>query len=160
MAIIGRFTNGTFISGYMHIIDSISMEQAIPEIYLCAKPLGSLIKRDVSTNSIIGKYPLHPDLWESDLVEVKTSFCGPTAGQGLFLKRNVQEGEIVALFNGLRYLSSRNNCQDDSPDKNFDYRIRLNGDTDIDIPPQYTSLENYCATLGHKANHSFSPNAK
>ena len=26
MAIIGRFTNGTFISGYMHIIENISME--------------------------------------------------------------------------------------------------------------------------------------
>ena len=138
------------------------MHSSIPEINLCAEPLDrSLIRRDVSTNCIIGKYPLHPDLWETDLVEVKTSFCeGPSAGQGLFLKRNVQEGQIVALFNGLRYLSSRNNCQDDSPDQNFDYRIRLNGDTDIDIPPQYTSLENYCATLGHKANHSFSPNAK
>ena len=160
MAIIGRFTNGTFISGYMHTIDSIEIGHGIPTIHVCPEPLGSLIRRDFATNSIIGKYPLHPDLWESDLVEVKNSFCGPSAGQGLFLKRDVQKGQIVALFNGLRYLSSRNNCQDDTPDQNYDYRIRLNGDYDIDIPPQYTSLDNYCATLGHKANHSFSPNAK
>lgn len=39
-----------------------------------------------------------------------------------------------------------------------DYRIRLNGDFDLDIPEELTSIEEYCATLAHKANHSFEPN--
>ena len=30
----------------------------------------------------------------------------------------------------------------------------------LDIPPEYRSLKNYCATLAHKTNHSFDPNAK
>jgi len=30
----------------------------------------------------------------------------------------------------------------------------------IDIPSEYRSLKNYCATLAHKTNHSFEPNAK
>ena len=30
----------------------------------------------------------------------------------------------------------------------------------LDITPQYRSLKNYCATLAHKTNHSFDPNAK
>ena len=30
----------------------------------------------------------------------------------------------------------------------------------LDIPPQCRSLKSYCATLAHKTNHSFDPNAK
>ena len=28
----------------------------------------------------------------------------------------------------------------------------------LDIPLEYRGIEQYCATLGHKCNHSFSPN--
>ena len=41
-----------------------------------------------------------------------------------------------------------------------DYRIRLNGDWDMDIPKGYHQLRQYCATLAHKANHSFTPNVE
>jgi hypothetical protein len=33
-------------------------------------------------------------------------------------------------------------------------RIRLNADVDLDIPADCIKLEQYCATLGHKVNHS------
>ena len=39
-------------------------------------------------------------------------------------------------------------------------RIRLNADIDLDIPNGHQGLEKYCASLGHKANHSFVPNAE
>ena len=29
----------------------------------------------------------------------------------------------------------------------------------IDIPPQFSKLESYNATLGHKVNHDFNPNS-
>ena len=41
-----------------------------------------------------------------------------------------------------------------------DYRIRLNGDYDMDIPKGYHLTSQYCATLAHKANHSFKPNVE
>ena len=44
--------------------------------------------------------------------------------------------------------------------QNLFFRIRLNAETDLDIPTNYRSLSDYCATLGHKANHSFRPNAR
>ena len=165
-AICGRFAHGTFISGYTSTIENIDISGIdydttfLPQISISPQKLGPLVKRDVSTNTVISKYPLDQDFWESTIVEVKPSNLNKNAGQGLFLKKAVVKGQIVALFNGIRYLSSRNNCQDDSPEQCFDYRIRLNGDTDIDIPSAFTSLERYCATLGHKANHSFTPNAK
>lgn len=36
--------------------------------------------------------------------------------------------------------------------------ISLDEDTVIDVPQPFDQLENYCASLGHKANHSFTPN--
>ena len=36
----------------------------------------------------------------------------------------------------------------------FDYQ------TVIDVPEEYSSTASYCASLGHKANHSFSPNCR
>ena len=30
----------------------------------------------------------------------------------------------------------------------------------MDIPPEYISIKNYKATLGHKINHSFDPNCR
>merc|ERR1711974_357236 len=41
-----------------------------------------------------------------------------------------------------------------------DYRIKLDGNTDLDIPESLRSLSAYCATLAHKANHSFTPNCR
>ena len=38
--------------------------------------------------------------------------------------------------------------------------IRLNSQVDLDIPLELSSTSAYSATLGHKANHSFKPNAK
>ena len=36
----------------------------------------------------------------------------------------------------------------------------MNADLDLDIPHAYIDLAKYCATLGHKANHSFVANAE
>ena len=41
-----------------------------------------------------------------------------------------------------------------------DYRIRLNAEIDLDLPNGFQNLSKYCATLGHKANHSFLPNVE
>lgn len=41
-----------------------------------------------------------------------------------------------------------------------DNTISLDENTVIDVPSNYSSLTRYCASLGHKANHSFEPNCK
>lgn len=38
--------------------------------------------------------------------------------------------------------------------------ISLDEDTVIDVPQPFDQLQNYCASLGHKANHSFTPNCR
>ena len=65
---------------------------------------------------------------------------------GLFAIRNFQKGDLLALFNGVRSVTHRVGSDDDGTD----YKIRLNGQTDLDIPEDCQDLTNYCATLGHK----------
>lgn len=38
--------------------------------------------------------------------------------------------------------------------------ISLDEDTVIDVPAPYCQTDRYCASLAHKANHSFSPNCR
>lgn len=38
--------------------------------------------------------------------------------------------------------------------------ISLDDDTVIDVPPPFDAVKRYCASLGHKANHSFTPNCR
>ena len=39
-------------------------------------------------------------------------------------------------------------------------RVHLNSEYDIDIPEDMRNTAQYCATLAHKANHSFHPNCR
>ncbi len=38
--------------------------------------------------------------------------------------------------------------------------ISLDEDTVLDVPRRWSSCDRYCATLGHKANHSSDPNCR
>ena len=154
----GRFLESKLISGYTCRVQEAQIDNKtgilIPEavnndINGCRD---TKIKRDVSTYNRISKSPLVPDEWERSRVEVRKSLVetseGIDAGEGLFAKCKLLKGEIVALFNGVRQPSENNSFSV--------YRIRLNGEIDLDIPDECISIENYCATQGHKTNHSFS----
>ena len=114
------------------------------------------VKKDVSTRNRIYNLPMVPDVWETQRVEVRTSLTeteeGIDAGEGLFAKTKIRKGQIVALYNGVRQESIKNSSSD--------YRIRLSCETDLDIPAECKDVKTYCATLCHKANHSFSPNTR
>ena len=105
-----------------------------------------------STDTILCKLPTLSDPYEEDTVFVASS-KEPNAGEGLFSRNHVQAGKVVCFYNGVRYLKKRSECGKSY--KQSDYRLSLDKFTDLDIPPKYHKLENYRATLGHKACHSF-----
>ena len=104
----------------------------------------------------ICKQPLLEDPYEQRTVEVKNSLIS-NAGQGLFAKRPIDKGQIVAYFHGIPSVSSSMYCY-----KYSEYSIsHHDGNTDvIDIPEDCRNTEKYCATLAHKICHSFGPNAQ
>jgi len=78
------------------------------------------------------------------------------AGEGLFAKVDLPAGVVVSFYNGLRQRGSRT--------ERNPWRLNTNAialdeekDIDIDVPPSCSDPAVYCASLGHKANHSFEP---
>ena len=41
-----------------------------------------------------------------------------------------------------------------------DNTMSIDENTSVDVPPEWASTEKYSASLGHKVNHSFTPNAR
>uniref|UniRef100_A0A8C4X312 Histone-lysine N-methyltransferase SETD7 n=1 Tax=Erpetoichthys calabaricus TaxID=27687 RepID=A0A8C4X312_ERPCA len=54
-------------------------------------------------------------------------------------------GEVLAFYNGIHWSLNGNT-------------ISLDEETVLDVPYPYNNIRKYCASLGHKANHSFTPN--
>ena len=96
--------------------------------------------------------PLEPDSLEHGRVEVRLSTTD-TAGEGLFARTGFTSGDLVSILNGTR---SSPSCQDEWSD----YKVNFNTGLDLDIPEDMRRTDQYCSTLAHKANHSFSPNTR
>ncbi|OCT97063.1 hypothetical protein XELAEV_18009285mg [Xenopus laevis] len=73
----------------------------------------------------------------SDLVPNEYTLMTPFAGEGLFAKIASAAQTVMSFYNGVRIAHQ---------------------EVVIDVPAPYNSSNKYCASLGHKANHSFTPN--
>ncbi|KAK7818475.1 hypothetical protein U0070_013034 [Myodes glareolus] len=93
----------------------------------------SMYHFDKSTSSCISSDALLPDPYESERVYVADSLIS-SAGEGLFSKVDSRDWAL----NG--------------------NTLSLDEETVIDVPEPYNHVSKYCASLGHKANHSFTPN--
>ena len=111
---------------------------------------------DVSTHDVLSLQPLLCDVYEQDRVCVKKSLI-ENAGEGLFAKVDLEADEVASFYNGIRLSHDEVDSRDWSENGNT---LSLDENTVIDIPAEYASVDAYCATLGHKANHSKDPNCK
>ena len=78
-------------------------------------------------------------------------------GEGLFTKKCIEKGKLWALYAGIlvpHYLVDRRRWEFNSN------TIEADSEFSIDVPSPFEKLSKYCASLGHKANHSFHPNSK
>ena len=82
-------------------------------------------------------------------------------GDGLFVREDVEEGAVLAFYNGGRL--DKGEAEEPSEDWEDDaYKIldQTEEENVLDIPVKFRSIDTYCASLAHKTNHSFSPNAR
>jgi hypothetical protein len=128
-------------------------------------PRGSLYNYDPGTRDVMSSDPLLPDPYETQYCYVRTSKI-KGAKEGIFAKRDLLDGTIVAFYNGVRMRSNELDADKADWEANA-YKIMdlLGADEDgvegvLDIPTEYVSLKKYKASLAHKANHSFQPNAR
>ena len=143
--------------GKFGIISQIECVNGIP--YPSIKIVNGSIaySTDMSTALRISLSPLLRDPYEHFRVYVDQSGI-PYAGEGLYAKQELEDGSLVALFNGVR---KREGICNKSNFLSFsEFKIGLDREFFLDIPKPVAKLDNYCATLAHKACHSFQPNAE
>jgi len=155
MAIKGKFVDGTLVEGHQCDVVGCYMDHGIM-VPVFGEPNGPAFEYEQPSIRCIALHPLLRDPWEDKKVYVSDSNL-PQGGEGLFAKRNIEKREVVALYNGIKFKSATY-AAEHMP--RSDYRIRLNGDLDMDIPKGYHLTSQYSATLAHKANHSFVPNVE
>ena len=95
-------------------------------------------------------------------MEVCSSGVGG-GGEGLFAKRQLEEGDLVAIYNGVKVPLVAGAGKEDWEECGYsigyyDTTTAEHGWGDMDIPLQFRSTTAYRATLCHKLNHSFTPN--
>ena len=117
----------------------------------------------------------------TDPFEKSTVYVGPSsvqgAGQGLFMRRQVRAGHLVSFFSGLvlncvlgAFRSALNRRLEEKEEKHERNKNSLyfsdmvnpgrKFDICVFVPPEYSDLDQYSATLGHKSNHRLVPNIR
>lgn len=155
-ALRGEFKDGKAVKARMCTLIGSKFEKGMC-VPIFTKGQGEAYEFEEPSRKSLGKNPMVPEPWENTLVYVKASEL-PQGGDGLFAKQLRPKGSMLAFYNGIRLNTS--SLLMEQRYGHSDYRIRLNAEVDLDIPKGYESLEKYCATLAHKANHSFQPNAE
>jgi len=128
---------------------------------------------------------LLPDPYETQWAYVRSSKIRG-AKEGLFARRDMPSDFVVAFYNGVRLTTEEaDKCKEDweaNAYKILDMRgetfscqystrkrretFSLGKDLEsgeegvLDIPLEYVATKRYKASLAHKANHSFTPNAR
>lgn len=121
------------------------------------KPSGQVYEFEEPSRMRIAKNPTLPDPWEQSIAYVSPSLL-PQGGDGLFARVFRPKGAVLSFYNGIRLNTS--SLLLEQRFGHSDYRIRLHAEADLDIPKGFEDLNAYSTTLGHKANHSFSPNTE
>jgi len=159
-ALVGEWKEGTLISGKRARLTQLSTVGGVLVPGFTVTDSNEY-QQWISTSERLLCPPHLQDPYESRTVKVGQSNV-EDGGEGLYARRNLTGGSLVAFYNGVRMVKGQ-----PSPYKDTGYAIFLEwvergkkSGEHMDLPPEFHSSENYTATLGHKLNHSFVPNCE
>uniref|UniRef100_A0A8D1M903 Histone-lysine N-methyltransferase SETD7 n=1 Tax=Sus scrofa TaxID=9823 RepID=A0A8D1M903_PIG len=115
---------------------------------------GEMIEGKLATLMSMEEGKPHFELMPGSKVYVAESLIS-SAGEGLFSKVAVGPNTVMSFYNGVRITHQEVDSRDWALNGNT---LSLDEETVIDVPEPYNHVSKYCASLGHKANHSFTPN--
>ena len=158
-ALVGEFSRGRMVNARPATLSNATSHKDNPllDVVFCSEDVGSCtVGYDESTHSVLSNKPLVPDVYEQARVYVSESQI-PGADDGLFAKVDCCVGEVVSFYNGIRLTHEEVDAREWALNGNT---ISLNAETVLDVPAEYSCVDVYCASLGHKANHSAEPNCE
>ena len=100
-ALVGQYVRGVAMSVYPGTLSHVEIPEhgvAHPRFQTRAM---SPVSHSISTMTSVGPCPLVRDPYEMTLCEVRFSAV-PGGGEGLFAVRNINKGEVVAFYNGVK----------------------------------------------------------
>ena len=157
--LLGSFRNGQLVCTQQCQIIKVITEGGCVKIPKFSEPGGRLYKRDISTSDFVTLSPTLRDPYESSIIEVRESKL-PGAKDGIYAKKLIKEDTVIAFYHGIKL--PPNYKEGESWEANgykiFDPSNSPQGT--LDIPEEYRSTSQYCASLAHKTNHSFRPNSQ
>ena len=169
LALLGHFKDNHMMSAQAaDIIEATCSENVLKLTF--SHPRGPKFHYNLSSNETVGDMPLVPDPYEAMTIKLETSSV-PNSGHGIFTKRDVKEDEILAFYNGFRFIGKleqelhKKKCENETEGETEEirskkcakYRIsNYLGDL-IDIPPYLDDINLYNATLAQKVNNKFKP---
>jgi len=158
-ALVGSFKEGVMVFGQVSQLTGHKTENSCIKVPEFTEPDGRLYQREISTFDFVTSSPTLPDPYESVMVEVKKSKV-EGANDGIFARKITGKNIILAFYNGVKLIpnTSENISWEADSYKIFDPSRTPHGT--IDIMEKYREINNYCATLAHKTNHSFVPNSE
>lgn len=157
-AFMGLFCKGHLVQAQSTTLEYVHQDQGLLVPFF-NDPAGPIYRRDISNFETVTQDPLLPDPYESSIVDVRPSRV-EGANDGLFAKRDVTPGTILAFYNGIRRQPKSGFTKADWVASGYRIEDPTRKKGSLDIPEEYRNLKNYCATLAHKTNHSFLPSAE
>jgi len=154
-ALVGTFQNCDVEQARLsEVKDCAGSVQGLVKVPLLSEPQGDWFTSQPATPACFCRNPFLVDPYERIFVQVGESRI-LRAGQGLFAKCDIEEGTVISFYNGVKVRPGQDT------DRPTPYRMILDETSDLDMPDSVgEKLEVYRATLGHKACHSFRPNAE
>ena len=165
-ALTGQWDGGTLVAAREAEVRTVRVtEENLLDID-CSQPVGPTFSFSPSGPDNFGSSdPNMKDPYETKYIRVRRSGI-EDSGEGVFAVEDLAAGSLAAVFNGYKVpLCSGMDltaglCSQDEIYARLAYNIHMPEDENffIDFPPEQARLTVYCASLGHKVNHSFSPN--
>ena len=105
MAIKGKFIEGELIEGYQCDLIGCYEDHGMM-VPVFSEPTGPAYEFENPSIKNIAMHPLLRDPWEDSRIYVSQSQL-PQGGEGLFAKKDLAAKEVAALYNGIKFKSSR-----------------------------------------------------
>ncbi|KAG8453918.1 hypothetical protein GDO86_000515 [Hymenochirus boettgeri] len=149
-ALYGKFIDAEMLEGKLAHLTLL--DEGKPHLEIISSE--TVYSFDKSTSTGISSNPLLPDPYETERVYVAESLIS-NAGEGLYAKIASPAHTVMSFYNGVRITHQEVDSREWDVNGNT---ISLDEETVLDVPAPYNLTSKYCASLGHKANHSFTPN--
>ena len=121
------------------------------------RPEAPVFKFEEGSETFLTDFPTLMDPYDRKHVYIRDSKIPEVRGQdGLFARRRIEANQLVATYGGFKVYDEeklyRWNMTLDEREDAHKNLMSFNEDFSLNLPPEYSDIRKYRATLGHKVH--------